>query len=221
MGPVSPAAADPLDDREQLAQLPPAPGLDLSAFPTDALAGTQPLFRAHSAGNGPWWFTSEGKGRFDLSTPRGTCYAADIVAAAVRERLGRHYVGGGMAPARLVDDTVVTEIIPPAGRGANLEHEDVAGYPVTGELPNLADYSISQAWATAFDAAGFDAVHYRGRLSHAYGVACWALFDEEGAKSYPTGAAMSGRDACAAVGIKVMPPPPTDPSTLRTVAPPS
>lgn len=214
------ASTDPLDDRQQLAQNPPAPGLDLSGFPADPIADDELLFRAHGAGNGPWWFTNAGEGRFDLPAPRGTCYAADAIAVALRERFGRQYVGGGAAPARLVDDTKVTEIIPPVGRGANLEHEDVANYPVTGELSNLKDYEISRAWAAAFDASGFDAIHYRGRLSHAYGVACWALFDDAGAKSYQTGATMSGRDACAQAGIKVMPPPPTDPSTLRIATPP-
>lgn len=217
---VTAASDDPLDDRARLAQRAPGPDTDLSSFPESALSGTEALYRAHGVGNDPWWFTSTGSGRFDLSAPRGTCYAADDTAVAVRERLGRHYAGGGVAPARLVDDTVVTEITPRTGRAAELEHPDVADYPVTGELTTMSDYGIPQAWAAAFDEAGFDAIHYRGRLSHSYGVCCWALFDDAGAKAYPTGATIGGRDACASAGIRVMPPPPTDATTLSVVVPP-
>lgn len=32
------------------------------------------LFRMHQGDLGPWWFSSDGHGRFDLRPPQGTCY---------------------------------------------------------------------------------------------------------------------------------------------------
>lgn len=210
-----------LDDRQHTAQEAPPADLDLSGFPVEDALPPVTLYRAHTASNGPWWFSSSGSGRFDLSAPRGTCYAADDVGAALRERLGRHFRGGGRAPARLIDDTAVTVVIAPHSRAANLEDPGVAAYPITGELVTMAEYSITRAWAGAFDRARFDAIHYRGRFSHAAGVACWALFGDAGQQSYPIGGTSSGRDICELAGIAVMPPPPTDASTLRVIPPPS
>lgn len=210
---------DPLGERQDAAQREPPHGIDLSGFPADALPVSKPLFRAHSKRRGPWWFSSDGSGRFDLHPPRGTCYAADGPAPALRERLGPSYSGGGRAPAQLIDETLVTEIQAPKGRGASLEGPTARNYPITGELVAMTPYTVPRAWAAAFDRAGFEAIHYRGRFSHSFGVVCWALFDRAGAQPHSVGPSMTGRDACTAAGIAVMPPPPTDPSTLRVVAP--
>lgn len=70
---------------------------DLSGFPRIP-TGSAPWFRAHQEmggrDKGCWWFVghdSDGtpEGRFDLQTPRETCYLADSAQAAVRERIER------------------------------------------------------------------------------------------------------------------------------------
>ena len=212
---------DPSTGRQKTAQRPPPAGIDLTGFPVEELPAGTVLYRAHQVTRGAWWFTSSGEGRFDLTTPRGTCYVADTIPPAMRERLGRNFVGGGRAPVSVVDATVVTEVVAPGGRAANLEAPGVADYPVTGEMSTMSDYSVPQAWAAAFDTAGFAGIHYRGRFSHTYGVVCWALFDDAGTKPHGTGESVSGRHACELAGITVMPPPPSDPSTLRVIAPPT
>jgi hypothetical protein len=56
---------------------PPPAAEALAGFPVwHVLAGTV-LCRVTSAGFGPWWFSSDEEGRFDLVPPRGTCYLAD------------------------------------------------------------------------------------------------------------------------------------------------
>lgn len=54
--------------------LPPA---DLSGFPRHELRRSATLYEIHLVGQGPWWFSSDGLGRFDLNSPRGTCYLAE------------------------------------------------------------------------------------------------------------------------------------------------
>ncbi|MGN6634758.1 MAG: RES domain-containing protein, partial [Oryzihumus sp.] len=72
--------------REVVAQQ--VPRTRLAGFPAYRLDPRTVLCRAHLAANGPWWFSHDGGGRFDLPAPRGTCYLATDPAAAVRERLG-------------------------------------------------------------------------------------------------------------------------------------
>lgn len=206
--------------RQRVIQQEPPAALDLSAFPSDPLPSSTPLYRAHSVGNGPWYFGNSLKGRFDLVAPRGTCYAAESIGAAMRERLGEKFTGGGQISAELADSAVITTIMPPPGCGANVE-AGTENYPLTSELTSMPDYSIPQAWAAAFDQAGFDAIHYRGRLSSS-SLASWALFDDEGEHpDYITGATVSGRQACQNAGIRVLPPPPSAASLLRVVPPPT
>ena len=70
--------------RNEIAQRPPAEGQDLSAFPAKNAGGT--LWRAHAANLEPWFFASDEFGRFNLSPPNGSCYAATDPETAVRER---------------------------------------------------------------------------------------------------------------------------------------
>lgn len=206
--------------RQRVIQKAPPAGLDLSAFPVDPLPSSTPLYRAHTAGNAPWYFGNSMKGRFDLVAPRGTCYAAESIGAAMRERLGEKFAGGGQVSAELADSAVITEIMPTPGRGANPE-AGTDNFPLTSELTSMPDYSIPQAWAAVFDDAGFDAIHYRGRLSSS-SLASWALFDDEGEHAdYVTGATVSGREACKSAGIRVLPPPPSAASLLRVIPPPA
>ena len=63
-----------------------------SRFPERLI--TQVLYRIHSATLGVAWFSSSGKGRFDLEIPRGTCYLATDRPPAVLEVLGGEFRGG-------------------------------------------------------------------------------------------------------------------------------
>ena len=83
--------------REVVAQQPPSVPLD--GFPTRRITPGQTLQRAHTVAYGPWWFGSDGVGRFDLPAPRGTCYLADSAVVAVRERLGIVLGGRPVVPA--------------------------------------------------------------------------------------------------------------------------
>lgn len=181
------------------------------------------LVRAHTATYGPWYFSSDGGGRFDLKPPHGTCYASNDTEAALRERLGESFVAQRRVSAAVADGFAVTEImIPPdMSPSALLSGKRAQNYGVIGELDSMDDYSIPQEWARAFHAESIPALRYRGRFSHTFGDACWALFGPAGPASHSTGAQFTGREACDAAEIRVMPAPPTSAALLRVVDPPT
>ncbi|NKZ80542.1 RES domain-containing protein [Rhodococcus hoagii] len=88
----------------------------LTGFPTWSLTTRRQLWRGHKAGNGPWWFASSGRGRFDLVEPRGTCYVAFDERTAIRETVARCSRPPQSSPASSPTRRVLSRLrIPPAG----------------------------------------------------------------------------------------------------------
>lgn len=108
---------------------------------------------------GPWWFSCDGRGRFDLSRPRGTCYLASSASAAIRERIGPDLVAGGLIPASLLGGRIVSRLALPSDvRAANLDAAAAARFGVTRELAVMVPYSVPRVWARALAASGFGAL---------------------------------------------------------------
>jgi hypothetical protein len=195
--------------RQTVAQQHPPEDLDLESFPTAHQDGY--LYRAHSAGLGPWFFSSSEDGRFNLSDPYGTCYFAETVSAAVRERLGLQFTAGRPIAPEDAEKMSVSKLLIQVDRVADLESRDVADYPITLELTSMEDYRVSRAWARSFHSAGTRGIHYRGRFSYVLGDS-WALFGaagpDESADTDP--APVDGFQACEQAGIRVLPAPPAD-----------
>lgn len=195
--------------RQRVVQGPPPDGLDLGDFPRTSCQGA--LFRAHTRGFGAWHFSNSGQGRFDLSEHRGTCYLAESVGAAVRERVGEQFATGRAIAPEDARKMVVSELEVRVLRVADLESPGVAAYPITSELTSMENYGVPRAWARAFDNGGFGGVHYRGRFSYMVGDS-WALFGPSGADhERPVDPnPIDGFDACADAGVPVLPEPPSD-----------
>lgn len=210
--------------RGDVAQLPPASDLDLSGFPREVVESTREVFRAHSAGRHPWYFSSDNAGRFNLDDPRGTCYLADTIRAAVRERVGEQFVNARFVAPEDAQRMRVSRLALPLGLcAADLEAPRVAEYPVTGELSTMGDYRVTRAWAEAFADAGFEGIHYRGRFSHFEGNSSWAVFGAAGAHDEaPTLVRdeLDGFEACAVAGMRVLPAPPSEVVGLSIVKAP-
>lgn len=67
-------------DRESTSlRWPPEDPSALDGFPVRSVSQATELFRVVRRGNGPWWFGSSTKGRFDLPEPDGTCYLDELV----------------------------------------------------------------------------------------------------------------------------------------------
>jgi hypothetical protein len=186
--------------RARVAQKAPAHEVDLTEFPTARPKGV--VVRAHSRGFGPWYFANVGAGRFDLREQRGTCYAADTVRTAVRERLGESSVTSKIVAFDDADAMCISLL----------------------ELPSdFRAAAISAPGADDFPVTGFDGINYRSRFAISEAAECWAIFGPAGAHPERPVAhmhVMDGHSACAEAGLTVTPPPPTSPTALTVTLPP-
>jgi hypothetical protein len=172
-----------MSDRERVAQGPPRTSLD--GFPTHHVDSATDLFRAHLVDFGAWWFGNEGGGRFDLPSPRGTCYTALDPGSAVRERVGPVLGGAVTVPESLLEDVVVSRLRLPDDREvADVQSGAAGDFGVTRELETMVPYAVPQLWAQALDRAGHGGVRYGPRFTPGPASAV-ALFDDEGATSWP------------------------------------
>lgn len=206
--------------REQVAQQPPAPGIiRLGArFPKAWLEVTDVVARVHSADLDAGWYSSSMQGRFDLAAPRGTCYAADTIAAAFRESLGVVAVGGHV-PRADAEARAVTLLTGIRDRFAAVSDPGAAAFGITSELTSMTPYATPQAWAQEFDEVGFGGVRYASRFTPGPATA-WAIFGPTGA--HPVGVVkevISGTEACARAGLRVLPDPPKS-AELTKLSPP-
>jgi RES domain len=156
---------------------------DLKGFPARRLTPRRALWRIHRRENPAWWFCADLECRFDLLPPNGTCYVAEAPLGAFvevftdvtlvadedieRRRLSSLHVPRNL---RLADCT------DPASRG----------FGCTGEIHTTIDYDLTQRWARALAAAGFDGIRYLVRHDPAQRMVGIALFGEGGeAKGRP------------------------------------
>lgn len=183
-----------------------SPSADLSAFPRWRLRTDFPLYRAHTVGSSPWWFSSSLFERFDLTPPNGTCYLATDVATALRERFGHDLVEQGVVTFEAATRTQVSTLKTPAARWlANTCHGRAAELGVTRELGTCEGYDLPQTWAAAFFDTGKHAgIRYQTRFSTATKANAAALFDIDGERDWPTDPEpLDGVAACRQAGIAV------------------
>lgn len=203
--------------RDRPAQRPPRHGLDFARFPARTLRPSTRLriHRAKRRGREAWWFAScpddgPGGGRFDLPSPRGTCYWATTAEAAIRELVGPFLAEHGWVSAALIADRELATAPRPAGlRMASLEDPRAnREFGVLGELDAMADYAVPQRWAASIADGGLDGIAYRARFSGPGRPNAYAFFGDAGVDaSRPVDAAVTDVDAtvCAAAGIEVVP----------------
>ncbi len=183
---------------------PPSPP---SRFPRSRLHSAARLYRAHTVGTSPWWFSSDLSGRFDLLLPDGTCYLATDVPTALRERFGHDLVRQGVVTFEAAARTEVSELRVSAPRWlANTCSRDAAAYGMTREIGTCLDYDIPQAWAAAFFATGrYAGIRYQTRFTTGPAPNAVALFDEAGQRNWPVEPhALNGGQACEQAAITVV-----------------
>lgn len=142
------------------------------------------LYRVHRLGRSPWWFSSDGSGRFDLAPPKGTCYLAEEPLGALLEVtrgltiLSEQFLAG----RRLFSTTLTTEL-----RVADLTVASAYGFGVTAELSAAADYTDARAWSKALEASGFGGVRYHVRHDPRSDLTGVAWFGRAGRGRGPAG----------------------------------
>lgn len=152
---------------------------DVGGFPVWHVHRGAELHRVTRAGRGPWWFASDGAGRFDLPAPRGTCYLADDPLVALLESLAAAASAPVLPAGVLADRAVWTVALPSHCDAADATSRRARGFGVTAELAAGAGYGLARRWAQAFAAAGLGGVRYRARHDPR-GGRCLALFGAAG-----------------------------------------
>ncbi|WP_300676155.1 RES domain-containing protein [Nocardioides sp.] len=193
-----------------------APATDLTTFPSCEVAGH--WHRAHTATREPWWFSHDGSGRFDLSTPAGTCYLAADVQSAVLERLGPTLAAAAMISGTQADAMVVSTLtLGPTRAADGTDTRAATAFGITREIGTVTPYGRAQEWSHALHRAGFEALRYWPRFSLGADQTALALFGAAGADdTRPLDAApMTGRSAARRAGIDVLDPP----RSVTTVTP--
>jgi RES domain len=158
------------------------PPSELGDFPAHDLDTGQVLYRVHRRGLSPWWFSSDGSGRFDLVDERGTCYVAQRPLGAFIEVFRIETV----IPEQEVNVRSLAELrAPVAIRLADCTASQTRRFGVTAAIHSQPDYELTHAWSRALSEAGFGGILYR--LSHdpsgsELGV---ALFGRAGAQDLP------------------------------------
>lgn len=135
---------------------------------------------------GAWWFSSvhdvtdQGGGRFDLVTPRGTCYLAEhSLEGALVEKLLRAPLK--VVPAERLDElfhAVVSVRRTPAT--ADLTSSQATGYGLNAEIHTTLEYAIPRRWGKALWKAGWRALRHRLRGDVTQTLAGRALFGKAG-----------------------------------------
>jgi RES domain len=155
---------------------------DLSRFPAFGVDRRRSLYRIHRTEVGPWWFSGDSSGRFDLRDGRGSCYLAVTPIGAFIEV----FRVATVIPEAEVEARSLSSLVPPERRRlADCTVRAARKFGITAAISTQPDYTVPQAWAEALAAAGFGGIRYR--LSHdpaqrELGV---VLFGEAGEQAWP------------------------------------
>ena len=189
--------------------------MTLDGFPRRTLRGDRTIHRIHRTANGPWWFSSDGAGRFDpVGTAQGTCYLAERPLGAWIEVFRKQLL---LSQTEVTGRSLFSVELGRDLRLANLASRRALGFGVTASLGANEEYDESQVFAVQAVAAGFDGIRYLVQHDPAQRLYGLALFGPAGAPDRDDPLWPAGRDgdipselvseAEAAFGHRVLPPP--------------
>ncbi len=158
---------------------PPEDPTKLEGFPRYKLTPERRLWRVVRKGRGPWWFGSDGKGRFDLPEPQGTCYLAGNELAALLEAMGPERLGGGISTRFFHHRRIRRLRLPSARSLADLTSRHGAGFGITLEIHTVVPYDRTRTWAASLRRAGAEGLLYSARHDPAGGETV-AIFGQAG-----------------------------------------
>jgi hypothetical protein len=186
----------------------------LGRFPRRTLRGARTVVRVHRAALGPWWFSSDGSGRFDpTGAGHGTCSLAEQPLGAWIEVFRKHML---LAEEEVHARSLLSVALGRDLRLADLTSRRALAFGVTASLSTDADYAASRAFGDRALAAGFAGVRYWLRHDPAQRLYGIALFGPAGAPDpadpkWPPGADAPIDDelvdAARAFGYRVLPVP--------------
>lgn len=172
-------------------QPPPAPEHLRGRFPAHVVPAGFSLHRTHPIHLDPWWFGHSLRGRFDLSEPDGTCYTAETELVTLLEA----WAGIALIPRpELAHRAISTLHLGHDATVADMTSNTALSFGITAEISTTIDYALTQHWATALRAAGYDGIRYWARHEVARTAACIALFNTAGAHPITDTYAVAGSD---------------------------
>jgi RES domain len=183
---------------------------DLADFPAFELRRTTPYYRIHRSAHGPWYFSGDASGRFDLAHPSGTCYLSEEPIGAFLEVFRFTTL---VAEEDVDHRSLSTVVVPAVDRPlADCTVEEARGFGVTAEIHAGQDYALTQSWAQAFRRAGFAGIRYRLRHDPAQSLVGIAYFgritDRFPVEETEVISAALVNEAADRFGIVVIPAPP-------------
>jgi RES domain-containing protein len=152
--------------------------VSLKGFPRRTLRGDRTICRIHRSARRPWWFSSDGSGRFDpVGSGAGACYLAEDQLGAWVEVFRRTMVIAEVdIHARLLFSVSLGRDL----RLADLTSRRALSFGATASLGADEDYDPSHAFAVGALDAGFDGIRYLLRHDPAQRLYGIALFADEG-----------------------------------------
>lgn len=184
------------------------PSGELRRFPEYRLRAGTPIYRIHRRDFSPWWFSADGRGRFDLTAGFGTCYLAQRPLGALLETFR------GVRMVSEEDVAARREFVVALARDLRLANCCVAAaarFGVNAEIHTTHEYGKTQAWAAALHRAGFEGIRYFLRSDPSLKLIGYAVFGEPPPGNWPQGTSepVSGRAVldAARYGLRVAPTP--------------
>ncbi|MFF4909728.1 hypothetical protein ACFY2T_33265 [Streptomyces sp. NPDC001260] len=210
--------------RQSIAIRNPDRSLNWEKFPRFALR-RRTIYRAAKRGKGAWYFCANGDCRFDLSSPRGTCYVGTDELSGILESLGPDWCAGEQAIvliSDLINERQVHSYKPPTTwHLANLCHRKAGGFRISNELSDMTPYDVPHEYAKLFDAIKdktnrhrFHGIRFKSRFDTDLYPRAVALFGDEGEATWISAEVQDIGDdliaQLAEVGIWVDEPPAKD-----------
>jgi RES domain-containing protein len=157
------------------------PTRPLKRFPSLVVDGV--LWRVHRSDRNPGWWSSDGSGRFDLSPPHGTLYAARQQLTGLLEAIGHSHTGTSAVPHGFLSERSITTFAVGSVRLANLSDRRIGSIGMSNSITTTGDYWLCQQWADAWHSdRQLDGVRWRSRFDPATRSNSVALFGQAGAR---------------------------------------
>ena len=154
--------------------------MKLDGFPSFTIPSGTRLYRIHRANNPPWWFSSDGSGRFDpVGVPGlGACYLAEQELGAWVEvfRTAAVIAESDVHSRRLCSPALSHDVTL-----ADATSRMALGFGVTASLGAGQNYEPSHEFAAAAADEGFAGVRYLLRHDPSQSLIGVALFGPAGA----------------------------------------
>jgi hypothetical protein len=140
------------------------------------------LARIHRRPLNPWWFNSDGSGRFDLEPEQGTCYLAEEPLGAFVEAFRDPRV---VHASTVADRALATLRVPTRLRLADCTVGEARRFGITLEIGASDDYELCRRWAQALAGEGFAGIRYRLRHDPSGSLVGIAFFGAAGEADWP------------------------------------